>query len=500
MTTRYFNKIGVAIVAALLCFEPPSALAGTALNNPPSTGSGSYVISTGLTNTLGTLTADLSTGKSGGQTAFGGTATTESLTLRPNAADATTGKIQFFGPAGTTTAYFDNGGTSITNMPRLAIGTAAFASGAIMLQTTVTANSAVIGYYATNPNAGAATAISYQMSNGTATDVFQLHGNSFTTAGNVTAGTLMIRHVGGTGNVLSRLEQNTGDFIWETTTSNTERMRLTTAGEFLVGAAAVPTGSIPWFFTKAGGNAVIGLALTNSSAGTAAGASFSIGADTASFPCASGAPCTILTQYSNSFTTSGNRTASSFEVRHAAASTANLIFHSDAGSFIFSGATQASPVTLLKVSYKNVASIASGASATLDVFSYPATTVTITGGTNITTAAGFNYASLARPTYTDGSAVTITNAATWTVLGCPTAAGSVTITNCYAEWVQQGISRFDGDLNLTSTMTLGSGTLAANNTVATVLGSLGPTSSHTTVQEWMLVKGTGGANRWIPMF
>jgi hypothetical protein len=42
---------------------------------------------------------------------------------------------------------------------------------------------------------------------------------------------------------------------------------------------------------------------------------------------------------------------------------------------------------------------------------------------------------------------------------------------------------------------------AANGAVATVLGSLGPTGSHTTVQEWLTVDSSaGGVQRWIPMF
>lgn len=40
----------------------------------------------------------------------------------------------------------------------------------------------------------------------------------------------------------------------------------------------------------------------------------------------------------------------------------------------------------------------------------------------------------------------------------------------------------------------------ANNTVATVLGSLGPTGSHTTVQEWFTVKNSSGTVRYIPAF
>ena len=42
--------------------------------------------------------------------------------------------------------------------------------------------------------------------------------------------------------------------------------------------------------------------------------------------------------------------------------------------------------------------------------------------------------------------------------------------------------------------------VAANGSVATALTSLGPTGSHTTVQEWLVVKGTGGATRWVPCF
>lgn len=50
-------------------------------------------------------------------------------------------------------------------------------------------------------------------------------------------------------------------------------------------------------------------------------------------------------------------------------------------------------------------------------------------------------------------------------------------------------------------ISLGTLSRAANGTVATVLGSLGPTGAATTVQEWLTVQSNGGANqRWIPMF
>lgn len=45
-----------------------------------------------------------------------------------------------------------------------------------------------------------------------------------------------------------------------------------------------------------------------------------------------------------------------------------------------------------------------------------------------------------------------------------------------------------------------SASLAANGAVATALTSVGPTGSHTTVQEWLTCVGTGGNQRWIPCF
>lgn len=64
----------------------------------PAGGGGSYTFSTGLTNTSGTVTANLSVGVSGGQSVIGGSASGESLTLT-STSDATKGSI-IFGSAG----------------------------------------------------------------------------------------------------------------------------------------------------------------------------------------------------------------------------------------------------------------------------------------------------------------------------------------------------------------------------------------------------------------
>lgn len=58
----------------------------------------------------------------------------------------------------------------------------------------------------------------------------------------------------------------------------------------------------------------------------------------------------------------------------------------------------------------------------------------------------------------------------------------------------------NGALTVGSTLVLGASSLAANGSVATTMTSVGPTGAHTTVQEWMLVKGTGGVNRWAPLY
>jgi len=45
-----------------------------------------------------------------------------------------------------------------------------------------------------------------------------------------------------------------------------------------------------------------------------------------------------------------------------------------------------------------------------------------------------------------------------------------------------------------------SGAWTANGTVATAMSSLGPTGSHTTIQEWFTVKNASGTVRYIPTF
>lgn len=100
--------------------------------------------------------------------------------------------------------------------------------------------------------------------------------------------------------------------------------------------------------------------------------------------------------------------------------------------------------TILGVS--GTETIASAAGALWDGISYITAAAVLTGNTNITTAAGFNYFNINQPTITSASAITITAAATFTIKGQPIGggAGPTTITSSYAMWIQSGDARIDG--------------------------------------------------------
>jgi hypothetical protein len=116
---------------------------------------------------------------------------------------------------------------------------------------------------------------------------------------------------------------------------------------------------------------------------------------------------------------------------------------SGADTLNYSVYTNSGPVSLLGSMTK-----ASAAGATWKGIELRAATATITGSTNITTAAGFNYFDIAQPTLSAASALTVTNSATVHITNAPVGAGAgpVTITNAYALWVDAGTTRLDGDL------------------------------------------------------
>lgn len=88
--------------------------------------------------------------------------------------------------------------------------------------------------------------------------------------------------------------------------------------------------------------------------------------------------------------------------------------------------------------------VPSGTTAVWDGIDFAAATLTWTGNTAVTTTTGVNGVVFRAPTMTSASAVAVTTAAAVTILGAPTVAGSTTLTNAYALWVQSGGVRFDG--------------------------------------------------------
>lgn len=139
------------------------------------------------------------------------------------------------------------------------------------------------------------------------------------------------------------------------------------------------------------------------------------------------------------------------------------------------------------------ATVASATSAVWDGFSIPATTLTLTGTTHVTTATGVNLVTIAAPTITDSSSVTVDSAATLAIKGAPAASGSVTITNSYALWVQGGTSKFstvtcaslttNGNTSIsggTATITAATGALALTASSGAVTLTAAQASSWTT--------------------
>jgi len=121
------NNTNTVVVEAGSLQIPAGATAGYVLTSDATgvaswqvAGGASYTFSTGLTDTAGTITANLSTGISGGQSAIGGTAAGDDLTLS-STSNATKGNI-FFGTASTYDELNDRFGiTQTTPLSKLHI-------------------------------------------------------------------------------------------------------------------------------------------------------------------------------------------------------------------------------------------------------------------------------------------------------------------------------------------------------------------------------------------
>ena len=126
---------------------------------------------------------------------------------------------------------------------------------------------------------------------------------------------------------------------------------------------------------------------------------------------------------------------------------------------------------------------ASAAGAVWKAIEERAATATITGSTNITTATGFNYHTIAQPILSAASAITISYAATLYITDAPVGAGAgpATITNPYAFWIDNGKARLDGPVDFGAVITIAD---AVDIIVGTTTGSKIGSAANQKLSIW----------------
>lgn len=243
----------------------------------------------------------------------------------------------------------------------------------------------------------------------------------------------------------------------------------TTGASVLSGKASV----------SSSGNGIIGMSMTNTSAGSTAmayGYGFysnnvvnSTGGITSSFGHYSLLTCTSTNTvgshygfYADAPNISGTNTVTNIYGLYVAsqntATTTNSWGVYCAGASDISyiagklgvGTSSPSSSTLAMVASPT---LASSASLVWNGAHFASSTLTLAGSTNVTTSTGLNFVKIFSPTITSGSAITVTNAATLAITAAPIAGGSTTITNAYSLWVQAGKVRLDGGFQLTTSPT-----------------------------------------------
>jgi len=132
-----------------------------------------------------------------------------------------------------------------------------------------------------------------------------------------------------------------------------------------------------------------------------------------------------------------------------------------------------------------------------------ANTITLTGSTQVTSAAGLANLRIGIITVTDASAVTVDAAASVYIAGAPAQSGSVTITNKYQLWADgTDPIRFDGPIDL-SAIAAGNSNLtitATSDTPTVTWGAVSETIKASAAPAGYLEITVGGAARYIPFW
>lgn len=481
--------------------------------------------STGLTRSVNTITANLSTGISGGQSVIGGTGATENLTY-----SSTTNGSKGLHVWGTTSnMYFDE------------------ATGNLILGTTTPFLQAAVEVVR-NTNSGVAFTFVNQSAGANAYTAFFL-AQSPTLASGATFGTFLFSSgsgfgapytanaglfelAGGAGNMHFWIQQNSGDYRWYTKTtfpapSSSIKMELTnngvlsvldlgaagtgrlvkaalTTGTLSIASASDVAGAITW---PTAGQVLVSTGTTTAPAGDAnvlldtTGHEFYItkpgyqswynatGANyervrtewgTSAF---AGADTWMLKSQANGTGTVRNM---SIEAGAGNASLSGL----NAQMIDVNGAVAFGIVGTVGSEQGNVTTTiarASSAGMVFDGLKFN-NTITISGTTNITTATGVNAVVFAQPTYSgNGSAKTADRGATVYIANSPNATNSLTLTKPYSLWIDAGIFRYDGAI------ALGGG-------AAATLGTIGGGGPGTAAQNKWIAFDADGTTYYIPLW
>jgi hypothetical protein len=402
-----------------------------------STGSGSYTFSTGLTNTAGTITANLSTGIAGGQTAIGGTASGESLTLS-STSNATKGKT-LFGASG---AYDEANGL-------FGIGTVSPA-GKLAI---------VGGYSATNWTTNG---VGLRIANATYTN---------TSSSGAVGGFTYIHTLGvptiAASNVVTFANVTTlalGAPVAGSNVTITSPLTLYVASGDARFGGSIGIGTTPSSRFHIDGN------FTTNSAWTTAGLISQIGTQTLTDNLSAGGT-SITTRVANSFNTptfaSTNAvtitSAVNYYIQGAPTAGTNTTINNSYAMLVDSGAVRFDGPTTVGTGVFPTASLSVGGSISAAAWGTSGILLRVDGTaftdtTSSGTVASAVLNSFAGDNLAASSTTTYTNAATVYIGAAPTASTNVTITAGYPLWVDTGVTRLDGGCGIN----LGTGETTTN--------------------------------------
>lgn len=277
------------------------------------------------------VTVNLSTGIAGGQSAIGSTLSGENLTITSNLFD--NGKVIFGSTSG---LYYDQAAQTLT------MGTATPLVGGFA-QFNKSLNAGVTFYFS-NPNTGGNAYTSFgQMDRTDGSNVVAaqiLYGSGSTRPTPRTAGNWEFELFGGAGNMVFWVLQNTGDFVWYTTTTlDVERMRLMNSGMLQIDGQArftanttlsigTQTSQPDWItnITRSRNSGAY-VKTANTSTGTTASGGYLITQTDSGY----GTHHAYLLLQSSGFTTIGPYTANSLVLEHVTSSAAGHMFFSALG-------------------------------------------------------------------------------------------------------------------------------------------------------------------------